>query len=344
MKKILILAFALLFLPSLTGCTPDGQLFLDGKQVVEDTLILTFEADLNESVDLKIELLSDDNSKSSISYEHTFKAGSYSEDVTISYLQVNIKYTIKLTQITGKYLSNFGVIDKEIRVYPFASEISTELLNEYQGTVNKFYASNNFNYLYEFDLRFVENDTTYIHSETIDMDFYNGLTTYSMYTINNNSDVSTIYTYSEKNGSGYDLYFNQNNQGWQYVFESEDNLENIENQVDLDLRQAIGIEKTIDGNTTIYEVVLSFQGYQELYSNMKDFFGGGASVLEGNETLPVHIEVVNGNIVSIEFDVSMLIETFLDENFNLSLSYYTYSIAFLKYDQISPIIIPEEVK
>lgn len=77
---------------------------------------------------------------------------------------------------------------------------------------------------------------------------------------------------------------------------------------------------------------------------MKDFFGGGASVLDGNETLPVHIEVANGNIVSIEFDVSMLIEPFLDENFDLSLSYYNYSVAFSNYDQISPIIIPEEVK
>ena len=67
------------------------------------------------------------------------------------------------------------------------------------------------------------------------------------------------------------MYFNQNNQGWQYVFESENNLDNIENQVDLDLRQVIGIEKTIDGNTSIFDVVLSFQGYQELYSNMKDF-------------------------------------------------------------------------
>lgn len=75
------------------------------------------------------------------------------------------------------------------------------------------------------------------------MDFYNGLITYSTYTINSNSDITTIHTYSEKNESGYDLYFNQNNQGWQYVFESENNLDNIENQVYLDLRQVIGIEK-----------------------------------------------------------------------------------------------------
>jgi hypothetical protein len=343
-KKIFILVFVFLTLLILTGCTPDGQLFLEEKQVVEDTLILTFEADLNESVDLKIELFPDDNSKSSITQEHSFSVGNYLEDVTLSNLQVNTKYTIKLTQITGKYLSNFGVIDKEIRVYPYASEISTELLNEYQGIVNTFYASNNFNYMYEFDLRFVENGTTYVHSETLDLDFYNGLRTYSTHTINNNSQVSTIFIYSEKNESGYDLYFNQNNQGWQYVFESENNLDNIENQVYLDLRQVIGIEKTIDGNTSIFDVVLSFQGYQELYSNMKDFFGGGASALEGNETLTVHIEVANGNIVSIEFDVSMLIEPFLDKNFDLSLSYCNYSIAFSKYGQINPIIIPKEVK
>lgn len=268
MKKLSITVLFFLSLFTLTGCTPDGQLFLEDKQVVENTLILTFEADLKESVDLKIELLPDDNSKSSIVYDHSFVSGNYSEDVTIPNLEVNTKYTIKLTQITGKYLSNFGVVNNKIRVYPYASEISTELLNEYLGVVNAFYESNNFKYIYEFDLRFVENGTTYVHSETLDMDFYNGLRTYSTYTINNNSQVSTIFIYSEKNESGYDLYFNQNNQGWQYVFESENNLDNIENQVYLDLRQVIGIEKTIDGNTSIFDVVLSFQGYQELYSDM----------------------------------------------------------------------------
>ena len=344
MKKIFILVFVFLTLLTLTGCTPDGQLFLEEKQVVEDTLILTFKADLNESVDLKIELFPDDNSKSSITQEHSFSVGNYLEDVTLSNLQVNTKYTIKLTQITGKYLSNFGVIDKEIRVYPYASEISTELLNEYQGIVNTFYASNNFNYMYEFDLRFVENGTTYVHSETLDMDFYNGLRTYSTYTINNNSQVSTIFIYSEKNESGYDLYFNQNNQGWQYVFESENNLDNIENQVYLDLRHAISIEKSIDGVKTIYEVVLDYQGYSVLYGNIKDFFGGGSSVLQGNETLQIYLEVTNGNITLIQFDVTMLIEPFLDENFDLSLSHYNYSVAFSKYGQINPIIIPKEVK
>lgn len=344
MKKLSITVLFFLSLFTLTGCTPDGQLFLEDKQVVENTLILTFEADLKESVDLKIELLPDDNSKSSIVYDHSFVSGNYSEDVTIPNLEVNTKYTIKLTQITGKYLSNFGVVNNKIRVYPYASEISTELLNEYLGVVNAFYESNNFKYIYEFDLRFVENGTTYSHSETIDMDFYNGLKTYSIYTINSNSEVTTIHTYSEKNGNGFDLYFNQNNQGWQHVFETENNLENIENQIDLDLRHAISIEKSIDGVKSIYEVVLDYQGYSVLYGNIKDFFGGGSSVLQGNETLQIHLEVTNGNITLIQFDVTMLIEPFLDENFDLSLSHCNYSVAFSKYDQINPIIIPEEVK
>lgn len=344
MKKIFFIVFTLLSLLALTGCSPDGQLFLDDKQVVADVLTLTFEAEMKESVDLKIDLIPDDSSKTSITYDHSFRVGNYTEDVTIPNLEINTKYTIMLTQISGKYLSNFGVIDNEIRVYPFAAEISSELLDEYLGIINNFYANNNFSYSYEFDLRFVKNKTTYVHSETIEMDFYNGLRTFSTYTINNNSEISTIYTYSKKNGNGYDLYFNQNNQGWQYVYETENNLENIENQVDLDFRQIISIEKEIDGNTTFYEVVLDYQGYQELYSNIKDFFGGGSSALEGNETLPVHIEVKDGKIVSIEFDVSMIIEPFLDENFVLSLSYYTYLISFSNYGQVSPIVIPDEVK
>ena len=343
MKKIIFFVMVVLSV-SLSGCTPDGQLFLEDKQIVDDVLILTFEAELKESVDLTIELIPDDSLNSKISYNHTFQAGNYAEDVSITNLERNTKYTIKLTQITGKYLSNFGVIDKEIRVYPFASEISTELRNEYLGIVNTFYACNNFNYVYEFDLSFIENKITYVHSETIDMDFYNGLRTYSTYTINNNSERSTIYTYSEKNGNGYDLYFNQNSQGWQYVFETENNLDSIENQIDIDLREVISIEKEINGNVSIYEVVIEYEEFQQLYKNIKDFFGGGAFVLEGNETLPIHIEVENGNIVSVEFDVSMIIEPFLDDNFDLNLSYYSYIITFSNYGAIDPIVIPDEVK
>lgn len=344
MKKIFFVVFILLSLLALNGCTPDGELFLEDKQVVEDVLTLTFKASLKETVDLKIELVPDDRAKDTISYEHSFQDGSYTEDVTIPNLEVNTKYIIKLTQITGKYLSNFGVIDNVVRVYPFASDISTELRNEFMNIADDFYASNNFRYSYEFSLKFVENQTAFTHSETVEMDFYNGLTTFSTIIINSNSDISTIYTYSEKNGNGYDLYFNQNNQGWQYVFEAENNLDNIQNQVDLDLRHVIGIEKTVEEGTSFYKIILEYQGYQELYNNIKDFFGGGSSALDGNETLLVHIEVYNGNIVSIEFDVSMIIEPFLDENFEMNLTYYTYSISFSNYGQVSPIIIPNEVK
>lgn len=343
-KKLSSLVLFFLSLWILTGCTTDGQLFLEDMQVVEDTVILKFKADLNESVDLKIDLLPDDNSKRSVIYEHSFFSGNYLEDVIIPNLEVNTKYTIKLTRITGKYLSNFGVINNKIRVYRYASEISTELLNEYLGIVNAFYASNNFKYYYKFDLSFVENRTKYVHSETVDMDFYNGLTTFSTFTINSNSEVTTLIMYSEKNGNGFDIFFNQNNQGWQHVFETENNLENIQNQIDLDLRNAISIEKSIDGVKSIYEVVLDYRGYSVLYGNIKDFFGGGSSVLQGNETLQIDIEVTNGKITLIQFDVTMLIEPFLDENFDLSLSYYNYSVAFSKYNQISPIIIPEKVK
>jgi hypothetical protein len=343
-SKTFILLIIILLSIALVACTPDGQLFLEGKKVDEDVLTLTFDARLKESIDLKIELIPHDNAKSTITYEHLFRNGNYTEDVTLRNLEVNTRYFIKFSQITGKYLSNFGVIDNVVRVYPYASEISTELQNEYMSIVDSFYKSNNFKYKYVFDLKFVENKKVYTHSETIEMDYYNGLTTYSKFTKNSNSNVSIIYTYSEKNGSGYDLYFNQNNQGWRYVFEAENNLDNIQNQVDLDLRHVIGIEKSVSNDKIYYDVILEYQGYQSLYDNIVRFFDGIMIDLEGNETLLVHIEVKNGKIVLIKFDVSIIIEPFLDANFDLNLSYYTYSIEFTNYNLVNPIIIPKEVK
>ncbi len=106
----------------------------------------------------------------------------------------------------------------------------------------------------------------------------------------------------------------------------------------------IGIKKNASEDKIHYDVILEYQGYQLLFDSIVKFLNIEMIELEGNETLLVHIEVEDSKIVFIEFDVSMVIQPLFDKNSDLTISFYTFSLKFSNYDQVSPIIIPEAVK